>query len=465
MVRDALVADGRPPGGRRATVVVAGTDLSAMLVHVWTARSLGAGVRPWPEWLAAEVRRPGVAGPDRPPCAGRFVGTDRSARAGCTWCSTTSAGCGGWPAAGAGSPRRARLSADAVELARRTAPVVGTLVTPERRTALMRHRLRPVLAAQPGPQLRIPRRYRPWLAEHTADLRRRLVAGDYAVHGDSARACRTARGDGAGRGAGARVGHAGAARTPDRHALGRTAGGAARRRGGEVTRKVLLHVGTPKTGTSYLQHVLFHNRRQLRHHGITYPADRLRRPLPGGARPDADALGRPRGAGDRLLGPPRRRGTPLRTATPIISHEILATASRAQIGRALESLGHGRGTEIHLVLSVRDLVRQIPAEWQENVKHRAALSYGNFLNQIQDPRREGRIPTWFWGVQEIPDILDRWGHDLPPEHVHVVTVPPGRWLTRPAVEAVRRGVRPRRHRPPARRRADEPVARRRPRPP
>jgi hypothetical protein len=76
------------------------------------------------------------------------------------------------------------------------------------------------------------------------------------------------------------------------------------------------------------------------------------------------------------------------------------------------------------VLSVRDLVRQIPAEWQENVKHRAALSYGAFLDQIQDRRREGRIPTWFWGVQEIPDILDRWGHDLPPAHVHVVTVPP-----------------------------------------
>jgi hypothetical protein len=46
------------------------------------------------------------------------------------------------------------------------------------------------------------------------------------------------------------------------------------------------------------------------------------------------------------------------------------------------------------------------------------------LDRIRDPRREGRIPTWFWGVQEVPDILDRWGHDLPPEHVHVVTVPP-----------------------------------------
>ncbi len=79
---------------------------------------------------------------------------------------------------------------------------------------------------------------------------------------------------------------------------------------------------------------------------------------------------------------------------------------------------------MHLVLSVRDLVRQIPAEWQENVKHRAQLSYAAFLEQITDPERASRIGAWFWGVQEVPDILDRWGQDLDPAHVHVVTVPP-----------------------------------------
>jgi hypothetical protein len=79
---------------------------------------------------------------------------------------------------------------------------------------------------------------------------------------------------------------------------------------------------------------------------------------------------------------------------------------------------------VHLVVSARDLVRQIPAEWQENVKHRASLSYRRFLDQIRDPDRDTRIATWFWGVQELPELLDRWGHDLPPEHVHIVTVPP-----------------------------------------
>jgi hypothetical protein len=194
-----------------------------------------------------------------------------------------------------------------------------------------------------------------------------------------------------------------------------------------MSRKVLLHVGTPKTGTSYLQDVLFRNREVLTAAGITYPAmrpdahflaalDLMQLPW-GGLQTEAI------GAWDDLA-QQVRAALSSGSGTAIISHEILATASRSQIGRALEALGHGAGTEVHLVLSVRDLVRQIPAEWQENVKHRAQLGYNAFLDQIRDPGRATRIGAWFWGVQEIPDILDRWGQELPPEQVHLVTVPP-----------------------------------------
>jgi hypothetical protein len=180
-LRDALVADGRPPGGRRPTVVVAGTDLASMLVHLWTARSLGAGVRPWHDWLRLELGRGGVpARIDLADLAADWVPRVGSDRVHVVLDDPRRV------ARLAGRRRHTPvrpLSADAIELARRTAPVVGTLVTPERRTALMWHRLRPVLAARPGPPLQVPRRYRPWLADRTDDLRRRLAAGDYAVHG------------------------------------------------------------------------------------------------------------------------------------------------------------------------------------------------------------------------------------------------------------------------------------------
>ena len=184
-------------------------------------------------------------------------------------------------------------------------------------------------------------------------------------------------------------------------------------------RRVLVHVGAPKTGTSFVQDVLWLNRESLAEQGILYPADRFDEHFLaaldlmelhwGGLEKQAV------GAWDRLAA--RVRGW---QGTAIVSHEILATASRQQVRRALDSFGDA---EVHVVLSARDLVRQIPAEWQENVKHRRTLGYRDFLDKITDPARSGQLASWFWGVQEVPDILDRWGSTLPPERVHLITVP------------------------------------------
>jgi hypothetical protein len=166
---------------------------------------------------------------------------------------------------------------------------------------------------------------------------------------------------------------------------------------------VMLHVGAPKTGTSAVQHVLFSNRESLAEQGVLYPADRFDEhflaaldlmELPWGGL-EKQAVG----AWDRLA--EQVRGW---EGTAIVSHEILATASRAHVRRALESFGDA---EVHVVLSARDLVRQIPAEWQENVKHRRVVGYGEYLEKIRDPARRGTLAAWFWGVQEVPDILDR----------------------------------------------------------
>ena len=204
--------------------------------------------------------------------------------------------------------------------------------------------------------------------------------------------------------------------------------------------RILLHVGAPKTGTSFVQDILFTHRDALRERGILYPADRHDAhflaaldlmELPWGGL-EREAAGR----WDRLAAEAREW-----PGTVIISHEILGRASRLQAARALESLGAPE-REVHVVFSARDLVRQIPAEWQENVKHRRTKRYGEFLDDLRDPARSAEVAQWFWGVQEVPDVLDRWGASIPREHVHLVTVPPpGR--AHAAVGALRRAVRPR----------------------
>ncbi|MCX6394963.1 MAG: hypothetical protein NTV23_00570 [Propionibacteriales bacterium] len=186
-----------------------------------------------------------------------------------------------------------------------------------------------------------------------------------------------------------------------------------------MAEKVILHVGSPKTGTSFLQDQFFGERELLREHGVLYPGERfdqhflaaldLMQLKWGGL--EADAVG----AWDALAA--EVRAWP---GSAIVSHEILAQASREQVARALETLGG----EVHVVVSARDLVRQIPAEWQENVKHRRTRSYADFLAGIQDAARPTILGQWFWGVQETPAVLERWGSTLPPAHVHLVTVPP-----------------------------------------
>lgn len=184
-------------------------------------------------------------------------------------------------------------------------------------------------------------------------------------------------------------------------------------------RRVLVHVGTPKTGTSHLQDVLFRNQKILATQGINYPGDRFDAHFLAALDlmqlPWAGLEQQAIGAWDALAAQVRDFD-----GTSIVSHEILAKASPTQVVRALESFGDA---EVHVILSVRDLVRQIPAEWQESVKHRSLISYADFLATIQDPERTSRIGSWFWSVQEIPDIINRWGASLPPERIHLVTVP------------------------------------------
>lgn len=182
---------------------------------------------------------------------------------------------------------------------------------------------------------------------------------------------------------------------------------------------VYLHVGAPKTGTTYLQDRLYLNRSSLASHGIRYPvglhADMFAPALDlierdwGGQRESV------RGEWSSLVGRVRRA-----PGTVVISHEILAGAERHQVDRALADLAPA---DLHLVVSARDLARQLPAEWQETVKHQSGRRFRTFLRRARTTERSDS-PMWFWRAQHLPDVLSRWGGQLPPDRVHLVTVPP-----------------------------------------
>ncbi len=186
-----------------------------------------------------------------------------------------------------------------------------------------------------------------------------------------------------------------------------------------MSNRVFLHVGAPKTGTTYLQDRLALNTRTLADNDVHFPG---RAPMvsPGlfHFRAALDLLGQdwggPRGhaegSWDALVRRVRRKN-----GTVVISHEILAPAPAEAIARAKRDLAD---SELHVVYTARDLARQIPAAWQESIKQGRKWSYESYLDKIEHGK------PWFYRALDLPSVLTSWGAGLPPERVHVVTVPP-----------------------------------------
>lgn len=185
-----------------------------------------------------------------------------------------------------------------------------------------------------------------------------------------------------------------------------------------MSRTVYLHIGAPKTGTTYLQDRLSRNAATLGVHDVYVPTKsplvspglfHFRAALDLLGQDWGGATGHAVGSWDALVKKVKRR-----SGTIVISHEILAPAQSHHVARAMNDLA---GAEVHVVYTARDLARQLPAAWQESIKQGRKWSYSRFLRKSQRGR------TWFSRAFDLPKVLGTWGAHVPPEHIHLVTVP------------------------------------------
>lgn len=183
-----------------------------------------------------------------------------------------------------------------------------------------------------------------------------------------------------------------------------------------MARRVLLHVGLPKTGTTYLQTILWRNRDELRRQGVLLPGFGPRQHLwaSGVVREDPRLERRsPRAKHAwRVLTEQTRDFD----GTALISHEFFAGASEQQVADALTDLGPA---EVHVIVTARDTLSLVTARWQEVVKNGSTVPIDGYpAGDETDPHNE-----WDWGTMDLADVLRRWGSAVPPEQVHVLTLP------------------------------------------
>lgn len=183
-----------------------------------------------------------------------------------------------------------------------------------------------------------------------------------------------------------------------------------------MAERVFLHVGTPKTGTTYLQTLMWLNRPILRRQGVLFPGDRRADHLYAslvvrGARrierrhPEAPS------SWERL-----QRQIRAWKGTAVVSHEFFGAASAEQARAVTQAL---EPAEVHLVVTARDLVSLFPSMWQEHVKFKATVPLTEFaMTEPDDP-----LAVWGWRTMDAAGVLRRWAQGVPVDRVHVITMP------------------------------------------
>ena len=183
-----------------------------------------------------------------------------------------------------------------------------------------------------------------------------------------------------------------------------------------MARTVFFHVGLPKTGTTYLQTILWNNRDELRRQGILLPGFGPRQHLWASGVVREDPKIDRRGPRARHAWGVLRDQVNDWDGTAVVSHEFFAGATEQQAARAMADL---EGADVHVVVTARDTVSLVTARWQEFVKNGSTAPIDAY------PAREETTPhdEWDWGSMDLADVLRRWGASLPPERVHVLTLP------------------------------------------
>ncbi|HEX4472858.1 MAG TPA: hypothetical protein VH085_12880 [Nocardioides sp.] len=178
--------------------------------------------------------------------------------------------------------------------------------------------------------------------------------------------------------------------------------------------EVFFHIGLPKTGTTYLQDVLWSGRESLLAEGVLLPGVGHRQHL-WAALDLQERRGlsqrHPRAVGSFAALTEQVRDWPGRA---VISHEFFCGARREQVATAMEALAPA---DVHLVITARDTLGMLTAGWTEYVKNGGSRS----LEQM--PPKGHRAPEFSWRTWDLGDVLRRWGTSVPPERVHVLTMP------------------------------------------
>jgi len=203
--------------------------------------------------------------------------------------------------------------------------------------------------------------------------------------------------------------------------------------------RLVLHIGTQKSGSTYLQRLL-HELAPTLPADLVYPIGLGRNPTQFNHEyacypvlyPDIPYI-KPSSVGRHTA-----KWEDLQTAVAIapdvalVSGEAICLASEKTASDLVEQLGVPR---VEVIITARDLGSVITSAWQQLIRNGRPRPLDGFLNSWMDSRGPGTLteqeqrweadPSLFrWREYAIGSLAARWQRVVGADHVTVVTVPP-----------------------------------------
>ena len=181
----------------------------------------------------------------------------------------------------------------------------------------------------------------------------------------------------------------------------------------------LIHIGPPKTGTTYLQDAFRGNREAVSAQGVHYAGQSHRRvegvqavmgmagPMSGKVPPIARwqaLVDEINGAGDQRV---------------LLSNERFSVATPTAIRSIVEELGPDR---VHIAVTLRPLGRILSSHWQQKVQSGLPIPFDEFLEQVLGDPDSDRSKSLFWVGQRHDQLIARWAEVVGPRNVTVIAL-------------------------------------------
>lgn len=184
-----------------------------------------------------------------------------------------------------------------------------------------------------------------------------------------------------------------------------------------MAERVFVHIGLPKTATTYLQTICWASRERMRSDGVL---------LPGRERRDhlwASRIVREEGRPERRSRAQATAWERLRSelgewaGTGLISHEFFAAASEEQVRGMVAALAPA---EVHVLVTAREPLGLFTASWQESLKNRSTTPIADYGRTVSDRPTD----IWNWRTLDLRLVLERWSQAVAPERIHVLPLDP-----------------------------------------